>query len=126
MAAVTIIRPDNYVVSDTPEGVKEARLVDCSSLPAEVSVVQWFGDHGWIEYANDISKFGQPDFVFRVNEPITDFEQYQPYLAAWALTKAAPDIKEGQERPTPYPVQLPAATKKPPPPAQGAAPTRRR
>jgi len=121
MTTVTIIRPDNYVLADTPEGVQEARLVDCSSLPPEVSVVQWFGDHGWIEYVNDISQFGKPDFVFRANEPITDFEQYQPYLAAWAMTKRTPEIKEGQENPIPQAVILPAATKKPPP-----APTFRR
>lgn len=61
-----------------------SHTVDCSSLDEEISVVQWFGTNGWIEFHSDIQT-GKG----RGNEDITDFAPYQYLVDAWEVTARA-------------------------------------
>jgi hypothetical protein len=73
----TIVRPDNIVVVD---GLGLA--VDCSDLDPVISVVQWGGTAGHIEYVN-------PPYAseFKTNTLINDFAPYQKYVDAWHAAK---------------------------------------
>lgn len=54
--------------------------VDCSSLPDDIDVIQWYGTFGEIEYATDLQT-GQR----KHNEKITDFTPYQHMLDLWEV-----------------------------------------
>ena len=90
MEQVTISRADNIVVKNG-----EARPVDCSSLPADISVIQWVCCHergkakGHIEYVQD------PLEDFRPNEEIESFDPYQKFVTSWGK---APTMEQVQER----------------------------
>jgi len=73
----TIVRPDNIVVVD---GV--GLTVDCSGLDPAISVIQWDGAAGHIEYVNPPNAS-----EFKANTPIDDFEPYQKYVDAWHAAK---------------------------------------
>jgi len=84
---VTIMKDDNTV---TVDGLKLP--VDCSTLPANFHVLQWYGTEGEIEYSmivcqhcNARSKKG--------NETITDLTPYNSFVEAWKVAK----IKAEQE-----------------------------
>ncbi len=75
--SVTILRNENRVVVDG-----EARIVDCSTLPINVHVVQWRGEHGEVEYVTAACdhcgvRSRKP------NETISDFSPYAKLLEAW-------------------------------------------
>lgn len=76
MSHQTIVKVDNVVLID-----EEAREVDCSSMAPEIHVVQWYDDHGWIEFVN------QPGAEFRVNEPIDSMAPFQDIIDEWSRAK---------------------------------------
>ena len=71
---VTINRVDGHVLVDG-----QVRDVECASLPAYVSVIQWDDDAaaGWIEFIND------GHGVFLPNSRIVDFSPYAYLIEAW-------------------------------------------
>jgi hypothetical protein len=74
---VTIIGEDHRV---NVEGQSE--YVDLSTLDEDISVVQWYGASGEVEYKNDfIANTRKP------NERITDFAPYQKFVDLW-MTEA--------------------------------------
>ena len=82
----TIIRETNHVVVDG-----EGYTVDCSDLPADLHVVQWYGTYGEVEYSvltcehcNGRSK--------KMNETIMDFAPYEDYVHRWTAAKAAAEV----------------------------------
>jgi hypothetical protein len=70
---VTIVPAENKVNID---GVAKFGI-DCSGLPSDVSVIQWGGSSGWVEFVND----GHGEFV--PNAMIADFAPYQYLVEAW-------------------------------------------
>ena len=84
---VTINRADNLV---SVEG--ESYSVDCSALPAYVSVIQWKGDKGWIEFQQDGSG------AFMPNTPIASIAPYQHILDRWQENKAVAAEAARKER----------------------------
>jgi hypothetical protein len=83
---VTIIVDDNAVYV---EG--NALEVDCSALlKTEVSVVQWYGSFGEIEYATNHETGAR-----RPNARITDFSPFQSLLDAWEEVAKADDGGDG-------------------------------
>jgi len=71
---LTIVRYDNMVSING-----EPKPIDCSGLNTDISAVQWYGDHGHIEFVND----GADAYHFRLNEEITDISRFQPVIDAW-------------------------------------------
>jgi hypothetical protein len=71
---VTIIADENRI---NVEGFSHD--VDCSSLEG-VHVVQWYGDHGELEYWN-----GLGSKTLRTNTHFEDFEPFQFLLDAWEI-----------------------------------------
>lgn len=59
------------------EGMSES--VDCSSYE-DINVVQWYGDHGEIEYWNGLGAK-----KIRMNTTIDDFSPFQHLVDAWEL-----------------------------------------
>lgn len=51
-------------------------LVDMKGIPAEVHAVQWYGDHGWVEFKRN--RNGQKD-----NKMITGLGAYAKFLTRW-------------------------------------------
>lgn len=85
---VTINRADNRVSVDG-----EAYNVDLSSLPAYISVIQWFGDKGHIEFIND----GRGQFM--PNIAIGDISAYHYVIDAWKVAKQEEaDRKEAEAK----------------------------
>jgi hypothetical protein len=72
---VTIVNAENRVIVD---GVQKPNI-DCSALPAYVSVIQWdeASSSGWIEFVND------GHGVFLPNVKIIDFAPYRHLVQAW-------------------------------------------
>lgn len=84
----TINRADGRVTVDG-----ETYTVDLASLPAYVSVIQWFGDKGHIEFINGGG--GQ----FLPNVAINDFAPYTYVVERWqAAKKKVADEKAEQEK----------------------------
>lgn len=80
---VTIIPDENRV---NVEGFSET--VDCSSvfkIDPDIHVVQWYSDHGEIEYFNPPGKM----FGVKVNKAITDFAPFQSLVDAWEVAARA-------------------------------------
>jgi hypothetical protein len=75
---VTIVAVDNRV---SVNGFSET--VDCSALPEDINVIQWYGKFGEIEFVTDLTT-GQR----KSNEPIKDFAPYKPLLDAWEVAAA--------------------------------------
>lgn len=71
---VTIIPGENRV---SVEGMSET--VDCSSYE-DISVVQWYGDHGEIEWWNGLGVKR-----LRTNTIIDDISPFQPLIDAWEV-----------------------------------------
>jgi hypothetical protein len=76
---VTIVAVDGRV---SVNGFSED--IDCSSLPEDISVIQWYGTFGEIEYHTDLET-GQR----KHNESITDFAPYKHLLDAWEVKSRA-------------------------------------
>jgi hypothetical protein len=72
---VTIIAENNCV---SVEGQHE--MVDLSTLDEDISVVQWYGTVGEVEYKYDyINNTRKP------NDRIKDFTPYQKFVDAWTV-----------------------------------------
>ncbi len=79
---VTIIPSDNRV---SVEGISET--IDCSSvleMCADINVIQWYGDHGEIEYWNG------PGSRIKMNTAFDDFEIFQHLVDAWEVEAQKP------------------------------------
>lgn len=74
---VTIIRSDNTVYVD---GV--SKIIDCSALPTFVHAVQWTGEKGWIEFAED------GEGRKHANMSIIDMSSYQFLIEQWQIQHA--------------------------------------
>jgi hypothetical protein len=74
---VSIAAHDNLI---TVDGV--TKTVNCSALiAAEISAIQWYNDHGEIEFIGHK----------KINERITNFDKYAPLInAAQSLPSAQP------------------------------------
>lgn len=83
MQRFTIIKRDQFVSVDG----KGKTPVDFL-LPDEVHAVQWYGQYGEIEFE---PIFDGQTIIKPENQIISDFEQFQPVLDAWA---AIPDPVE--------------------------------
>lgn len=59
--------------------------VDCSALPADFWALQWYGDHGDIEWVDPTKPY---HYAVR-NDTITDITPYQSYIDGWNAAKAA-------------------------------------
>ena len=80
---VIIIAEDNRV---NVEGQSET--VELSSLDDEISVIQWYGTVGEVEYKTDyVNNTRQP------NERITDFAPYQKFVDMWEVAARARALK---------------------------------
>jgi hypothetical protein len=56
--------------------------IDCSDIPADVHAVQWYGDHGEIEYrAVNCAHCGSVSK--KPNEVIKSLGPYQKHVDAW-------------------------------------------
>ena len=73
-----LVKPDNVVCVD---GVCQ-QGVDLSSLPADVHAIQWFGDHGEIEFVDATKQHARI-------EHFTDMSPYTKYLNEYTVKKAA-------------------------------------
>lgn len=73
---VTIFTNDNSVIV---EGYKN--VVDCSLLDERISVIQWYGASGEIEFHNN----SHIDNDVKGNEVITDFAPFQYLVDAWEV-----------------------------------------
>lgn len=71
---VTIIPVENRV---SVEGMSEA--VDCFSYE-DINAVQWYGDHGEIEYWNGLGAK-----KLRANTVIDDFTPFQHLIDLWEI-----------------------------------------
>jgi hypothetical protein len=89
---VTIIKEDNIVTVDG-----ESFTVDCSGLPVNFHALQWYGNHGEVEYAPfQVERQWHKD----PNITVADLALYQPYLDAWAAAKlAAEKVKADATQP---------------------------
>lgn len=79
---VTVLCSDNTVVVD---GV--GLWVDCADVHGLISVIQWDGEEGWIEFYND----NKGRHI--ANVKITDFSPYTFLVEKWNETKAESDAK---------------------------------
>lgn len=70
---VTIIKSDNMVYKD---GV--AFKVDCSSMSSEIRAIQWYDDHGLVEYTD-----------YRRETVLENLDDFSDLLAAWDDANAA-------------------------------------
>lgn len=71
---VTIVPAENRV---SVQGMSET--VDCSSYD-DISVVQWYGDHGEIEWWNGLGAEN-----LRINTAIDDISPFQHLIDAWEV-----------------------------------------
>jgi hypothetical protein len=69
---LTIIADDKTVIID---GIKFSNI-DLSSLPENVHAVQWYDDHGEIEFKGNVP-----------NQDITNIDAYQEIINAWNVRK---------------------------------------
>lgn len=84
---VTINRADNRVTVDG-----ETYTVDLSSLPAYVSVIQWFGTQGHVEFVND----GRGQFLPNIS--IADFAPYAYVIDMWKTSKTQEEERIAEEK----------------------------
>lgn len=57
-----------------------SHTVDCSALMPDIHVIQWYGDHGEIEYHNGIGAT-----TLRMPTKIDDFSPFQFLVDAWEV-----------------------------------------
>jgi hypothetical protein len=79
---VTIVAEESRV---TVEGFTEP--VDCSTLAEDISVIQWYGTFGEIEFHTDLSTGDR-----KPNERISDYAVIKPYVDLWEI-EAQREIK---------------------------------
>lgn len=82
---VTVFKKDNMVAVG---GV--AHPVDCTRLPGDFHVLQWYGEHGELEFASVLErKDGAPSqWHKKPNQIIDSFDSYRSYVAAWDIVDA--------------------------------------
>lgn len=91
---VTIFKAHNLVAVN---GVQHH--VDCTKLPGDFHVLQWYDTHGELEYASTME---DGKWQKKPNDDIADLGAYQGYLAAWGaederVRRAAEEAKAKAE-----------------------------
>lgn len=78
------------VVNDKFVSINEVGYfdIDMSTIPSNVSAVQWYGTHGEIEIKDSFGKIIE-------NRPITFIDEFQPIIDNW--TRISNEIKTQQE-----------------------------
>ena len=82
---VTIVKSDNQVSIDG-----QPQEVDCSQLPRYLHAIQWYDDHGEIEFITD------PDGHRMPNIKIVDFTPFQFLIDAYNRKKD--EVKKALEK----------------------------